>query len=212
MQHISARKPTVFKDNHTPKVFSLLSTSITSHRRQSVACDLGCKCQRSRCLKKYCICYERQTTCSNSCKCIGCLNNDQAVVNQRLDSTAEKPAPLPKKPVRLNEPVEKLQEGKIALIDPNDSLISLPKLAEIDTSRLKVSPQSKTQHQTPTASTKNTGTLTTTKQDCMWLSDRTIIPEKALLMILRFLGDSDVTRFSIVSSSTYQAAKEWSQS
>ena len=34
----------------------------------------GCRCPRSRCLKKYCECYEAGVMCSTKCKCVGCAN------------------------------------------------------------------------------------------------------------------------------------------
>lgn len=33
-----------------------------------------CNCKHTECLKKYCICYANGKGCSNSCKCIQCLN------------------------------------------------------------------------------------------------------------------------------------------
>ncbi|KAF3775035.1 CRC domain-containing protein [Nymphaea thermarum] len=34
----------------------------------------GCNCKRSRCLKKYCECYQAGVGCSDSCRCEGCKN------------------------------------------------------------------------------------------------------------------------------------------
>ena len=35
-----------------------------------------CNCKSTKCLKKYCICFENGTMCNQSCKCTQCLNND----------------------------------------------------------------------------------------------------------------------------------------
>mmetsp|Transcript_16239 Transcript_16239/g.21339 ORF Transcript_16239/g.21339 Transcript_16239/m.21339 type:complete len:85 (-) Transcript_16239:304-558(-) len=34
----------------------------------------GCRCRKTRCLKKYCVCYNSGKTCGEGCTCIGCEN------------------------------------------------------------------------------------------------------------------------------------------
>lgn len=34
----------------------------------------GCKCRRSKCLKKYCECYQNNVPCTDKCRCTGCEN------------------------------------------------------------------------------------------------------------------------------------------
>ncbi|KAF2302552.1 hypothetical protein GH714_037697 [Hevea brasiliensis] len=35
----------------------------------------GCNCKKSKCLKKYCECYQARVGCSNGCRCEGCNNS-----------------------------------------------------------------------------------------------------------------------------------------
>ena len=39
---------------------------------------MGCKCKKSRCVKKYCECYAAGVKCTDKCKCVNCLNADPA--------------------------------------------------------------------------------------------------------------------------------------
>lgn len=36
----------------------------------------GCRCKRSKCLKKYCECYQAGVACNETCQCVGCANCD----------------------------------------------------------------------------------------------------------------------------------------
>mmetsp|Transcript_3037 Transcript_3037/g.4491 ORF Transcript_3037/g.4491 Transcript_3037/m.4491 type:complete len:566 (+) Transcript_3037:1762-3459(+) len=37
--------------------------------------DVGCSCQRSKCLKLYCVCFQQGLMCKDSCVCLNCKNN-----------------------------------------------------------------------------------------------------------------------------------------
>lgn len=61
----------------------------------------SCKCKRSRCLKKYCECFEAGKACSDMCSCVGCENTQQEEQEEKV-----------KTPEKAEIPVEKTEIDK----------------------------------------------------------------------------------------------------
>jgi hypothetical protein len=61
---------------------------------QVAAFKSGCHCLKSRCLKKYCICYDNKTSCGAACKCVACQNGIETAAS--TDKAA--PTSVGKKP------------------------------------------------------------------------------------------------------------------
>uniref|UniRef100_A0A7S2RXN2 CRC domain-containing protein n=1 Tax=Mucochytrium quahogii TaxID=96639 RepID=A0A7S2RXN2_9STRA len=66
-----------------PMIFDRVGSSGSSPTGALLDPLAGCKCRKSRCLKKYCVCYGQGEYCKDTCRCIDCMNHD----NQSPTST-----------------------------------------------------------------------------------------------------------------------------
>ncbi|XP_013619527.1 PREDICTED: protein tesmin/TSO1-like CXC 8 [Brassica oleracea var. oleracea] len=64
------RNPNAFKGK--PPSFSIDKQAATDTKLGLLS--RGCKCKRTKCLKKYCECFQANALCSGNCKCINCEN------------------------------------------------------------------------------------------------------------------------------------------
>jgi len=74
------RNPQAFKAKFSSKI----SPSGAPNSTQTTH-TTGCKCIKSSCLKKYCVCFNAGIVCGNKCKCVDCLNynGSQALIDRR---------------------------------------------------------------------------------------------------------------------------------
>ncbi|EEF44741.1 tso1, putative [Ricinus communis] len=75
-QQIEARNPLAF----APKVVKQATNSPANEEGNwttpsSARHKRGCNCKKSKCLKKYCECYQAGVGCSSGCRCEGCKNS-----------------------------------------------------------------------------------------------------------------------------------------
>mmetsp|Transcript_3930 Transcript_3930/g.9555 ORF Transcript_3930/g.9555 Transcript_3930/m.9555 type:complete len:564 (-) Transcript_3930:143-1834(-) len=50
----------------------------------------GCNCKNSKCMKKYCECYQAGVSCSDKCKCVGCSNGKPGSEEREADLLPDK--------------------------------------------------------------------------------------------------------------------------
>ena len=83
--------------------------------------NAGCNCKKSRCVKKYCECFEASVPCSANCKCLNCMNDGN---HYHVNKAREKVASLARIPIGT--------PGKPALDqEKNCEAISITKDAEV---------------------------------------------------------------------------------
>ncbi|CBK21727.2 uncharacterized protein [Blastocystis hominis] len=46
----------------------------------------GCRCQKTRCVKKYCDCFQNGICCGPNCRCVDCKNTEEAALNRALSA------------------------------------------------------------------------------------------------------------------------------
>ena len=49
----------------------------------------GCKCKKTKCLKKYCECFHNKEKCGVFCRCEGCENMEEEMVKMEVESLSD---------------------------------------------------------------------------------------------------------------------------
>lgn len=78
------RSPDAFRVKLEPS-YSDFADVTTPQRVLGLRPMKGCNCKQSKCLKKYCDCFQAGAKCSELCKCEGCKNCDLPVQDDESD-------------------------------------------------------------------------------------------------------------------------------
>nr|XP_023881872.1 CRC domain-containing protein TSO1-like isoform X2 [Quercus suber]POE73775.1 protein tesmin/tso1-like cxc 2 [Quercus suber] len=77
-QQIESRNPLAFAPKvvkHDTDSPAIIMEAGNRNTPSSARHKRGCNCKKSKCLKKYCECYQANVGCSNGCRCEGCQNS-----------------------------------------------------------------------------------------------------------------------------------------
>mmetsp|Transcript_51004 Transcript_51004/g.159373 ORF Transcript_51004/g.159373 Transcript_51004/m.159373 type:complete len:195 (-) Transcript_51004:255-839(-) len=83
------------------EIFKSAIMNISHHDHESSPRGLSCKCKRSRCMKKYCECFQNSSACTSRCTCNDCGNTISERMRKpgtfqvRASSTSPTNAPEP---------------------------------------------------------------------------------------------------------------------
>lgn len=72
-----ARNPKAFEGEQEPEPNNELNSNIFSLGFQKEEIRKGCKCKKTKCLKKYCECYSSGEQCGIFCRCEDCENKQE---------------------------------------------------------------------------------------------------------------------------------------
>jgi hypothetical protein len=111
---ISARNPLAFKPR-VDKLANLVGGHTEDSDFEKRVHTKGCNCKRSKCLLKYCECYQNGVACTEFCRCCNCHNTkDHAAghCHEQKENVAKVEKVEKKKPKHKNGSSEKSHLGK----------------------------------------------------------------------------------------------------